>query len=168
MSAAKENFRLDIRARETAHGGVQPPDPIVELSETECWEYLAHARFGRLGVYANDEVDVIPINIVAQDGKLYFRTAPGTKLDKMLDSGTAAIEIDSVQGGLAYSVVARGPGRILTDDDEIARVNRLPLAPWIPTRKRTYIEVTPVKVTGRHFQLGHEPDEPAPHLKPSD
>ncbi|HET7414821.1 MAG TPA: pyridoxamine 5'-phosphate oxidase family protein [Arthrobacter sp.] len=158
---------MDIRARETAHGGVQSADPVVELSATECWDYLERARFGRLGVYANGEVDIIPINIAAHDGKLYFRTAPGTKLDKLLDSGRAAIEIDSVQGRVAYSVVARGPGRILADDGEIAMVNQLPLAPWIPTLKRTYVEVTPVKVTGRRFQLGHEPDEPALHLKPS-
>lgn len=164
MKAAKGQLRMDIRARETAHGGVQSPDPVVELSEAECWGYLAQSRFGRLGVYANGEIDVIPINIAAHDGKIYFRTAPGTKLGKLLEGGKAAIEIDSVQGGMAYSVVARGPARLLTGDDEIAMVNTLPLAPWIPTRKRTYIEVVPTKVTGRRFQLDHEPDEPALHL----
>lgn len=167
MSAATRKFRMDITAEQTAHGDLQSPDPVVELSGTECWDYLVRARFGRLGVYSNDEVDVIPINIATHDGKIYFRTATGSKLDKLLDRGKAVIEIDSVQGGAAYSVVARGQGRVLIDDDEIAKVNALPLTPWIPTRKRTYVEVTPTKVTGRRFQLGHEPDEPALPLKPS-
>ncbi|MCO4264222.1 pyridoxamine 5'-phosphate oxidase family protein, partial [Pseudarthrobacter sp. MDT3-26] len=30
--------------------------------------------------------------------------------------------------------------------------------PWIPTRKYTYVEITPTRISGRHFELGDEPE----------
>lgn len=157
-------FRMLIRQRKAAD--VETTDqetapPVTELSAEECWQYLREARFGRLGVCDDDEMDIIPINIAARDDKVYFRTAAGSKLDKALKHGRVAVEIDSVRGGTAYSVVARGPARLVTGEDEIAVINQLPLVPWVPTPKRQYVEIAPTKVTGRHFQLGHEQDDPA-------
>lgn len=158
------NFRMLIRDRNNDDCGTvqqETAPPVTELSPAECWQYLGEARFGRLGVYGEGEIDIIPINIVARNNKVYFRSGAGSKLKKLLEHDRVTVEIDSVQGGMAYSVVARGQARILSGEDEIAMVNQLPLVPWIPTVKREYVEVSPTKVTGRHFQLGHEPDDPA-------
>ena len=54
--------------------------PVRELTEKECWDRVAAAPFGRLAMSAFDDIDIVPINAVLSRGKLYFRTAPGSKL----------------------------------------------------------------------------------------
>lgn len=136
-------------------GQDRPEEPRVrELTEDECWEVLNAARFARLGTVDEGEIDITPINVVASDGRLYFRTAKGTKLTKLLLNPQVALETDRVEGGRATSVVVRGEARQLTDPEETLRVDALPLRPWLHTEKLEYVEVAPTKITGRAFRLG--------------
>jgi uncharacterized protein len=55
-------------------------------------------------------------------------------------------------------VVVQGSARVLESQTEIDEADQLPLQPWIPTRKYTYVKITPTRVHGRRFELGSEPD----------
>ncbi len=111
----------------------QEQEPRVrELSLDESWQLLEGARFGRLGTADVGRVDITPLQLNAH----------------------VAFEIDSVQGGTAYSVMVRGTARILTDPEETAKVDALGLKPWLRTEKLEYVEIAPDYITGRAFRLG--------------
>ena len=129
--------------------------PVTELSSEQCWEHLYSARFGRIATTDGDEIEISPINLVVDDEKIYFRTAEGTKLLHLVLNEHVAVQVDQAQGGEAWSVIVRGTARRLTVPEETARVDELPLRPWVDTTKLEYVEVVPTKVTGRVFHLGH-------------
>lgn len=144
---------MDISGRHSEEAREDRP-PVTELTREQCWEHLYSARFGRIATHDGDEIEITPINLVADDEKVYFRTAKGTKLLHLLLDEHVAVQVDRAQGGEAWSVMVRGTARQLTDPAETARVDELPLRPWLETTKLEYVEVTPTKVTGRLFRLG--------------
>ena len=107
---------------------------------------------------AGGEIDIFPINYVVDGQSLVFRTAPGTKLVEAVISSEVALEIDGFTDDDAWSVVAKGPAQRIELQAEIAAADALPLRPWAPTLKYTYVRITPTKVTGRGFVRGPEPD----------
>jgi uncharacterized protein len=89
---------------------------------------------------------------------LLIRTNPGTKLAELTINDKVAFEADRVGSDEAWSVVVKGTARVIESQTEIDEADRLPLKPWTPTRKYTYVEITPTEIHGRHFELGPEPE----------
>jgi uncharacterized protein len=133
-------------------------DPILILNDEQCWQLLENARHGRLVVTVAGEPDIFPVNYVTNDRKLYFRTAPGNKLAELTINNRVLFETDGILSDQAWSVVVRGTARVLHQSAEIAEVEELGLASWVPTLKDFYVEVDPASVSGRHFEFGAEPD----------
>lgn len=119
---------------------------------------LGRCQHGRLAVSVLNEPDIFPINFIAHDGVLLMRTNPGTKLAELTINEKVAFEAETITGNEAWSVVVKGTARILESQTEIDEADRLPLRTWTATRKYTYVEITPIKVYGRHFDLGPELD----------
>ena len=132
--------------------------PVQHLDEDDCWDLLISSSFGRLALSVSGEPDIYPVNFVASDKRLVFRTAEGTKLLELTVNNRVAFETDGVGRDEAWSVVVRGEARVLEKQAEIEAADQLPLRPVIPTLKYIYVEITPKMVTGRRFQLGPEPD----------
>ncbi|RAN76778.1 pyridoxamine 5'-phosphate oxidase [Bacillus sp. SRB_336] len=133
-------------------------DPGAVLSREEAWELLGGCQLGRLAVCVANQPDVFPLNFVTSGGRIWIRTNPGTKLAELTINALVAFEADEVKDGAAWSVVVKGTARVLESQSEIDAADLLPLDPWIPTRKSTYVEITPVSVAGRRFVLGAEPE----------
>jgi len=132
--------------------------PVTPLGLDECWELLEAEEFGRLAYRLVDEVHVVPINYLADERSLLFRTAGGNKLLAAALHSDVAFEIDWHDDSSAWSVVARGQLRRLPEDQE-DRVEGLPLHPWVPTLKYNVVELVPTDVSGRFFRLQrHEVD----------
>ncbi|MDO4918306.1 pyridoxamine 5'-phosphate oxidase family protein [Kocuria sp.] len=128
--------------------------PVTELSEEQSWELLKQARFARLATRDGDEIDITPLNIVADGERIYFRSAKGTKVLHLQLNPHVAVEIDRTSGAEAHSVVVRGTAAMVTDPDLIAHVEELGLRPWLDTEKIEVVEITPTRITGRAFRLG--------------
>ena len=126
------------------------------MSTEDAWRFLENTHFGRLAVSVAGQPDIFPINYLAHDRKLLMRTNPGTKLAELTVNDTVAFEIDGLAEDRAWSVVLKGSARIIESQTEIDAANQLPLAPWIRTRKYTYVEIVPTRVTGLRFELGTE------------
>ncbi len=137
------------------HEDASQGSPITELSEEQSWELLRRARFARLATRDGDEIDITPLNIVTDGEKLYFRSAKGTKVLHLQLNPNVALEIDRTSGSEAHSVVVRGTAAMITDSAEIKRVEGLGLRPWLNTEKIEFVEITPTRITGRAFRLGH-------------
>ncbi|TFC11869.1 pyridoxamine 5'-phosphate oxidase family protein [Cryobacterium algoritolerans] len=132
--------------------------PVRHLSADECWELLISSSFGRLAMSISGEPDIYPVNFIAADQRLIFRTAEGTKLLELTVNDKVAFETDGIGRDEAWSVVVRGHARVLDTQHEIEAADQLPLRPLIPTLKYIYVEITPQVITGRRFQLGPEPE----------
>ncbi|WP_287928973.1 pyridoxamine 5'-phosphate oxidase family protein [Arthrobacter sp.] len=132
--------------------------PGEAMSTQDAWRFLEHTSFGRLAVSVAGVPNIFPINYLAHDGRLLMRTNPGTKLAQLTVNNAVAFEIDGIAESEAWSVVVEGTARVVESQSEIDALDLLPLAPWIRTRKYTYVEITPSNVSGFRFGLGTEPE----------
>lgn len=80
-----------------------------DLTPQEMERLLKRTHVGRLAFTLHDRVDIEPIHFVFQDGALYGRTEPGTKLRILAQHPWVALEIDEVDGPFDWqSVVVKG------------------------------------------------------------
>jgi len=80
-----------------------------ELTPDECHALLARHQVGRLAFAHKDRVDIEPIHYVFDDGWLYGRTSPGTKLEVVARNRWVAFEVDECDGPFdMQSVVVKG------------------------------------------------------------
>lgn len=135
-----------------------PDDVVTEMTTEECWNLLVHAQLGRLALSVRDEVDIFPVNFVVDDGALYFRTSPGSKLAELTANPRVALEADRYDDETAASVVVKGTAERLELQREIDHADTLALAPWIPTLKYRWVRITPTRLSGRRFRRAPEPD----------
>lgn len=133
-------------------------NPIETLKEDEALELMGTQQLGRLVVRLSNDLDLYPVNFVVSEGKIYFRTAEGSKLFTVSLNDQVLFEADDHENDKAWSVIVKGHARILEKPDEIHKADDLPLKPWLPTLKYNYVEITPDEVSGRRFQLGEEPE----------
>lgn len=133
--------------------------PFTALTASECRALLGATTLGRIALAAASEIDIFPINYtIDAEGRLVFRTAPGTKLAELVIHPSVAFEIDGVIEGERFSVIVKGDAERVEDAATIAELERLPLRPWVPTVKEHFIRITPTWITGRRFTPGPEPE----------
>jgi len=133
-------------------------DPIVPLTEGECWDRLAEQQLGRLVTHVGDVLDVFPVNYTVDEHSLVFRTAEGSKLTEVTINDDVLFEVDEYTDTDAWSVVVRGRAHRLDTAAEVEAADRLPLKPWVPTLKYNYVRIVPTSLSGRDIRRGEEPD----------
>ncbi|OBJ09132.1 pyridoxamine 5'-phosphate oxidase [Mycobacterium sp. 1165196.3] len=136
--------------------------PVTVLSEDENWKLLGSVALGRLVTNFAGEPEIFPVNFVAQDRTVLFRTAEGTKLFSAVANHAVVFEVDDHNVIEGWSVIVRGRARLLKTDADIQRAERAQLLPWTATLKPHYVRITPTEVTGRNFRFGPEPDRHEP------
>lgn len=135
------------------------PD-VEELSESACWRLLSSATIGRLAVHDGAEIDIFPINFLVGDDAVYFRSAPGSKLERLAEQGDVAFEADGREGPRIWSVVLRGTATRLDDDAEIARSGIQELRTAHEEGKYNYVRIAPRTISGRRFTPAGSPRRP--------
>ena len=133
-------------------------NPVLELDDEQSWKLLEGTKHGRLVVSVAGEPDIFPVNYLTSDRKIYLRTAPGNKLAQLTINSRVLLETDGILSDEAWSIVLRGTARVLTNSTELAAVEELGLKSWVPTLKDFYVEIVPTSVSGRHFELGDQPE----------
>jgi len=133
-------------------------DPVLELTDDQSWRLLEKTKHGRIVLSAAGETDIFPINYLASNKVLLMRSAPGTKLAELTINEKVVFETDGITSDEAWSVVVKGTARVLTSGEEIAKAEALGLKTWVPTLKDFYIELRPERISGRHFNLGEQPE----------
>jgi len=124
------------------------PETTV-LDGAACWRLLDGEGIGRLAISANDGADNFPLNYLCRDARLYFRSAPGTKIVELTEHPRVAFEVDGVTELARWSVVVRGTVRRLASDPEILRSGVDTLHTWQPGEKFNYFEIQPEQISGR-------------------
>ncbi|MFE7846610.1 pyridoxamine 5'-phosphate oxidase family protein [Microbacterium sp. NPDC057407] len=136
----------------------EPVDPVVILTDEECWERLRTQELGRLVTRVGDVIDIFPVNYVVDGESVLFRTAQGSKLFELTVRDEVLFEVDDHTEADAWSVIVRGRAHALRTSAEVERADGLGLAPWIPTLKYTYVRVEATSLSGRAFERSGEPD----------
>ena len=135
------------------------PDPrIEELADGERRQLLAGRHLGRLALVDDRGPVILPVNYVVDRDAPVFRTDPGTKLDAAAEGAAVAFEVDATDEATrtGWSVVVRGTLGEVTNPEDLARLQALPLYPWAPGDKARYLRVRPASLTGRRIRI---PDE---------
>jgi nitroimidazol reductase NimA-like FMN-containing flavoprotein (pyridoxamine 5'-phosphate oxidase superfamily) len=132
---------------------------VTELTQDQCLQKLAGEELGRLAVNIGSRVDIYPLNFAFAHGDIFFRTSPGTKLLELTINTDVVFEVDGHTDDEAWSVVARGIAERLERESQIDEAYGLPLEPWIPTLKMSWVRVHVTQLTGRQFTRAPEPVE---------
>ncbi len=128
------------------------PTNVRELTEDESWEVLGLQPVGRLATAAAGEPEIFPVNFAAANKRIFIRTAPGSKLAEVAINGRVAFEVDQMGADIAYSVVVKGTGEILTDDADITDAEATGLLTYQEDgTKDIWLRITPAEVSGRRF-----------------
>jgi nitroimidazol reductase NimA-like FMN-containing flavoprotein (pyridoxamine 5'-phosphate oxidase superfamily) len=127
---------------------------VTTLTEAECWEFLGLQPIGRLATAAAGEPEIFPVNFATSAGRVYVRTAPGSKLAEVAVNGRVAFEADQLGPEIAYSVVLKGTAEILESDHDIADAEATGLMTYqengdVP--KNVWLRVTATEISGRRF-----------------
>jgi nitroimidazol reductase NimA-like FMN-containing flavoprotein (pyridoxamine 5'-phosphate oxidase superfamily) len=135
---------------------VYRPDPrsreVETLDVDECWRLLRLGSVGRLAFSGLDGgMDILPINYLTYERRLFFRTAPGGKLGKIQAHPEVAFELDGQDDRRRWSVVVHGTAEALLDPSEVEQSRVEWLISWSPTRKEHFVRIDPRDVSGRRF-----------------
>lgn len=126
---------------------------IEHLTTAQCWRLLQESSLGRLAVAGPGGVpDVFPVNFIVHDGRVYVRSAPGSKLMDIAARPDVAFEVDGADGVSHWSVVIKGTARRLDEDAEISASGIAELVSASPTSKNDFIAITSASITGRRFR----------------
>lgn len=149
-----------------ANGADQADAAMEELAASECWAQLRATPVGRLAVRGDgDDVEIFPVNYVVDHGSIVFRTAAGTKLDRIVETEQVTFEADGsdLDDGVAWSVVAKGACTVIHGHRDVVESFDLDVFPWHRGGKPTFVRLEPHQLSGRRFTidpaaLGHGRD----------
>lgn len=103
----------------------EPTQPVVpasgpeirDLTRDECEAVLRRNYVGRVAFAFDRRVEILPIHYVYEDGWLYGRTSPGSRIKMWRHSPWVAFEVDEVRALFDWtSVVAHGGLYLLPPD----------------------------------------------------
>jgi nitroimidazol reductase NimA-like FMN-containing flavoprotein (pyridoxamine 5'-phosphate oxidase superfamily) len=129
---------------------------IEPLTRADCWELLATAQIGRLGLLVDQRPEVLPMNFALDGETILFRTAEGTVLNEA-SLCVVAFEADHMdpETHTGWSVMVQGVARDIGDaiDPTSERLRRLALVTWAPGVRQRWFRIDPEKVTGRRIRV---------------
>ena len=140
-----------------------PPEPgsdvvatVEQLPEPECWNLLASAQVGRVGLLVNTKVEVLPVNYALDGRSVLFRTAEGTVLNEA-SMTEVAFEVDRIDETTqeGWSVLVQGLARDIGDaiGADAERIRHLSLVTWAPGARFRWFQIQPGSVTGRRIRV---------------
>ncbi len=123
------------------------------LSTDECWELLQDAAVGRVAFVDAGEPVVLPVTHGVHGHSIVFRSGSGTKLEAAAMGQPLAFEVDGWDDTYrtGWSVLARGVGETVYDDDDIAAFDGGD-EPWlVSAASGTWVRLRVDEVSGRRI-----------------
>ncbi len=124
------------------------------LSFQECLQLLAAVPVGRVGLIADGEIVVLPVNHVLDGQDPVFLTGRGSKLSAAEQQNVAAFEADHFddQTRTGWSVLITGHAEVIYEEAEIQRLCSYGLHPWPTTAQHpVWMRIRATSVTGRRI-----------------
>jgi nitroimidazol reductase NimA-like FMN-containing flavoprotein (pyridoxamine 5'-phosphate oxidase superfamily) len=125
------------------------------LTEQQCVELLSSRDLGRVALTIGHQPEVFPVNYSTDRSIVVFRTARGTRLDRVTE-GRIAFEVDDwdPRAGVGWSVMLKGVAQEVTSSiDPFASFLRTrEVRPLAPGERELWIAIYPSEVSGRRFR----------------
>ena len=141
-----------------------------ELDIAQCEALLRAHTVGRVAFSTPTGPYVIPVNYAVLEDSIVLRTTAYSLLGTHAHTTTPlAFEIDDIdyEHERGWSVLARGPGKVVEDYAEMARIREeAPSAPWASGTRALFVRLRWNELTGR--QLGRDWDPLAEPAEPRD
>lgn len=124
------------------------------LSAQECERLLGSTEIGRVAFTHAGEVVILPVTFRFHRRRIFFRTGSGEKLQAAATQSQVAFEIDAwnaVRRG-GWSVLVKGRSETVLDDDLLAELADIGLAPWAQSVTRNdVVQIVIEEVSGRRL-----------------
>jgi nitroimidazol reductase NimA-like FMN-containing flavoprotein (pyridoxamine 5'-phosphate oxidase superfamily) len=135
---------------------VRPADRagLEILPFAECLRLLGTVPVGRVGFLSDGEVLILPVNHVADEQTVVFRSNHGAKLSSVGGKNLVGFEADDYDPRTrsGWSVVVSGFTEVVDDDGEIRRLQHLGLESWGGAgADASWIRIRPTSATGRRI-----------------
>lgn len=117
-----------------------------------CLRLLASVPIGRVGLVADGEVLILPVNHLVDGQDVVFRTTIGSKLSAAEGENPVTFEADDYDERTrsGWSVLVSGRAEPVDDDDGLARLGGSGLRSWASDVERPFwIRIRATSVTGR-------------------
>ncbi len=87
-----------------------PLGRLVEVTTDECWRLLEEHQVGRVVWSSAGRPNIVPVNYLVADRRVWLRTAPYSQLGQECSDCTVAFEVDEIDEFThsGASVVVRG------------------------------------------------------------
>lgn len=126
----------------------------VELSYDQCLDLLSGGVMGRVALCEPSGPHIVPVNYAVVDDAVVIRTSPYSVLGTYGGNAMLAFEVDHVdyERRHGWSVVARGRGALVQNDDEVAAIR----STWDPTpyaggNRPLHLRIPWTELTGRRI-----------------
>jgi nitroimidazol reductase NimA-like FMN-containing flavoprotein (pyridoxamine 5'-phosphate oxidase superfamily) len=138
------------------------PEPTVAASLTslapdECFQLLATAAVGRIGLVVDGKPEILPVNYVVDADAIVFRAADASVLTKAALQ-LVAFEVDHIDDASrsGWSVLVHGVAQDVSHavDTMSEHVRRLSLISWAPGERHRWFRIKADSVTGRRLGEG--------------
>ena len=127
---------------------------LAVMAPDDCFDRLRRAHVGRIGFVERGEMAILPVNIAVDGRSIVFRTGHGAKLSTAVMAQPVCVEVDDWDDfdHTGWSVLARGVAEEVLDDEQIARLETLPVRPWAnPDVRPRWVRVRINELTGRRI-----------------
>ena len=123
---------------------------LRDLDRAECERLLRGSNFGRVALVTPEGPEIVPVNYVVHADAIVIRTSPTGILARHAGGTELVFEVDRVDDEYwsGWSVVARGPGQVVTDlPSGVADGPRV--RPWADGDRACEIWLRWTQLTGR-------------------
>ena len=126
---------------------------IVELDRAEALDLLTAKKVGRIGFLAEDGPVVLPMNYVLSGDHIIVRTVAFGVVARSAIDQKVAFEVDDVDDFLeaGWSVLVRGAGTLLTDEQLEALKSSGSPEPWAEGPRTLFFSIACDQVSGRRL-----------------
>jgi nitroimidazol reductase NimA-like FMN-containing flavoprotein (pyridoxamine 5'-phosphate oxidase superfamily) len=133
----------------------RPLFSLRELSRARCFDLLATAVVGRVGVSVRALPVILPVGYVVAGERVVFRTAPGAKLDAAVHRSVVAFETDRYDpaGDWGWSVLVQGVASEISGVAELDEARAMLGRDWsfLTEDLVRFISIEGTFVSGRAF-----------------
>ena len=129
---------------------------LIVLDRAECLELLAAKSVGRVAYAGEAGARILPVNYIALNDSVIFRTVPDGEIFHHALSSICAFEIDETDEFFesGWSVVIVGRLQLATEDDFASmRYGKVP-EPWAGGDRNMFVRLPCEHVSGRRV-IGH-------------
>jgi uncharacterized protein len=126
---------------------------IDKLNDEESWAIVQQNEIGRVASAREGAPDIYPVSFVVHNWRIYFRTGVDSRLRRDTEGKLVAFETAVQEAHSFSSTVSLGVLTVVTDEQEIAELEQLPMIDFAPRTNYVWMSLNPEELRGRRLNV---------------